>query len=136
MQHSDVILILQCHNGSTFGRRAAVLFHLSHGLVQVCQINRIHHWCSVGTEKSQPKGPSFQWETRLAECPTERWTRGLGFFLDQLNTSDLFFFSYTNSTFSDHTVRYSLICVDDATEVNDARCTNQLETANTKRIQQ
>ena len=42
--------------------------------------NRIHHWCSVGTEKSQPEGPPFQWETRLAEFPTERWTRGLGFF--------------------------------------------------------
>ena len=45
-----------------------------------CEINRIHHWCSVGTEKSQPEGPPFQWETRLAEFPTERWTRGLGFF--------------------------------------------------------
>ena len=45
-----------------------------------CGINRIHHWCSVGTEKSQPEGPPFQWETRLAEFPTERWTRGLGFF--------------------------------------------------------
>ena len=41
-----------------------------------CEINRIHHWCSVGTEKSQPEGPPFQWETRLAEFPTERWTRG------------------------------------------------------------
>ena len=41
-------------------------------------INRIHHWCSVGTEKSHPEGPPFQWETRLAEFPTERWTRGLG----------------------------------------------------------
>ena len=40
------------------------------------EINRIHH----GTEKSQPEGPPFQWETRLAEFPTERWTRGLGFF--------------------------------------------------------
>ena len=45
-----------------------------------CKINRIHHWCSVGTEKSQPEGPPFQWETRLAEFPTEQWTRGLGFF--------------------------------------------------------
>ena len=60
-------------------RRAASV-RLSLGLVRVCQINRIHHWCSVGTEKSQPEGPPFQWETRLAEFPTERWTRGLGFF--------------------------------------------------------
>ena len=42
----------------------------------VCEKNRIHHWCSVGTEKSQPEGPPFQWETRLAEFHTERWTRG------------------------------------------------------------
>ena len=56
------------------------IFYLSLGLVRVCEINRIHHWCSVGTEKSQPAGPPFQWETRLAEFPTERWTRGLGFF--------------------------------------------------------
>ena len=55
-------------------------FDLSHGQVCVCEINRIHHWCSVGTEKSQPEGPPFQWETRLAEFPTEGWTRGLGFF--------------------------------------------------------
>ena len=55
-------------------------FYLSLGLGRVCEINRIHHWCSVGTEKSQPEGPPFQWETRLAEFPTERWTRGLGFF--------------------------------------------------------
>ena len=43
-------------------------------------LNRIHHWCSVGTEISQPEGPPFQWETRLAEFPTERLTSGLGFF--------------------------------------------------------
>ena len=33
-----------------------------------CRQNRIHHWCSVETGKSQPEGPPFQ------------WTRGLGFF--------------------------------------------------------
>ena len=44
-------------------QRAAVhFFFISHGLVQVCEINRIHHWCSIGTEKSQPEGQSFQWE--------------------------------------------------------------------------
>ena len=52
---------------------------LATGLVLLIS-NRIHHWCSVGTEKSQPEGPQFQWETRLAEFPTERWTRGFGFF--------------------------------------------------------
>ena len=31
-----------------------------------CRIKRIHHWCSVGTGKSQPEGPPFQWETRIS----------------------------------------------------------------------
>ena len=64
------------------GLHAAVCF-LSFpraGTGTLCGINRIHHWCSVGTEKSQPEGPPFQWKTRLAEFPIERWTRGLGFF--------------------------------------------------------
>ena len=64
-------------------RRAAdvqlFVFYLSNGLACVCEINRIRHWCSLGTEKSQPEGPPFQWETRLAEFPTEWWTGGLGF---------------------------------------------------------
>ena len=62
------------HNNDVTDLRAASVwptcgcsfFYLSHGLVQVCEINRIHHWCSVGTVKSQPKGPPFQWETRLS----------------------------------------------------------------------
>ena len=33
-----------------------------------------------GKKKSQPEGQTFEWETRLAEFPTERWTRELGFF--------------------------------------------------------
>ena len=45
----------------------------------VFEKNRIHHWCSVGTEKSQPEGPPFKWETRLAEFSTERWTQGVFF---------------------------------------------------------
>ena len=91
-----------------------------------CKINRIHHWCSVGTEKPQPKGPTFQWETRLAEFSTERWTRGLGFFLEPLNTNDRFFFSYTT------TVRYSSVyyllmtSLRSMFTVNDARSINQL----------
>ena len=28
---------------------------------------RIHHWCSLGTGKSQPEGPPFQWERRLRQ---------------------------------------------------------------------
>ena len=42
-----------------------------------CGINRIHHWCSMGTGKYQPSGPTFQWETRQASG--ERWIRGLVF---------------------------------------------------------
>ena len=34
------------------------------------RINRIHHWCSVGTGKPQLEGPAFQWETRLVEFHT------------------------------------------------------------------
>ena len=79
------------------------IFHLSHELVRVREINRIHHWCSVGTEKSQPEGPPFQWETRLAEFPTGTVDPRVGIFLKPLNTNDRFFFSYTT------TVRYSTV---------------------------
>ena len=89
-------------------------FYIFHRLERVCEKNRIHHLCSVGTEKSQPEGPPFQWETRLAKFPTEWWTRGLGFFQEPLNTNDRFFFSYTT------TVRYSTVYVSvgDVTEVD------------------
>ena len=40
----------------------------------------------------------------------------VGIFLEPLNTNDRFFFSYTN--FSDRTVWYSIITVDDVTEVD------------------
>ena len=118
-----------------YARQATVGF-LYFSLVGICEINRIHHWCSIGTEKSQPEGPPFQWETRLAEFSTERWPRGLGFFLEPLNTNDRFFFSYTT------TVRYSTVWYLLVTSlrsmftVNDARCTNQLETANKQCIKQ
>ena len=36
----------------------------------------------MGTEKSQPEGPPFQWEKGLAEFLNEQGTSGLGFFLD------------------------------------------------------
>ena len=84
MQHGDVILTLQWHHGSTCDQRSAdvrlFFFYLSQGLVRVCEINRIYHWCPVGTGKSQHKGPPFQWEMKHAKFPTERWTQGLGFF--------------------------------------------------------
>ena len=102
MGHGDIILKLQWRHGSTCG---CSFFYLSLGLVRVCEINRIHHWCSVGTEKSQPEGPSFQWETRLAEFHTERWTRGLGFFWNHWTPMIDSFFSYTT------TVRYSTVFI-------------------------
>ena len=85
----------------------------------VCEKNRIHYLCSVGTDKSQPEGPPFQLETRRAEFPTEQWTRGPILFL----------------IYHDRTVQYCVIhvSVGDVTEVdvyNDACCTNQLEKAN------
>ena len=108
MRHFDVILTYD----DVRERRAAVRFYLVHGLVRVCEINRIHHWCSVGTEKSQPEGPRFQWETRLAEFPTGTVDPRVGIFLKPLNTNDRFFFSYTT------TVRYSVLFVGDVTEID------------------
>ena len=46
---------------------AVRFFYLFHGLIQVCEITRIHHWSSVGTGKSKSVGPAFQREMRLAE---------------------------------------------------------------------
>ena len=53
MRHSDLILTLQWRHGPMCDHRAAdmrlFVFYLSHGLVQVCEKTRIHHWCSVVT---------------------------------------------------------------------------------------
>ena len=68
MRHGDVILTLQWRHRSTWGQLAVdvriFVFWIFPGLVWVCEVNRIHHWCSVGTGKSQPEGQKFQWETR------------------------------------------------------------------------
>ena len=55
------------------------------------QINRIHHWCSVSTRKSQPKDPPFQWETQQASFPTGMVDPRVGIFLSTLNTNDGFY---------------------------------------------
>ena len=60
------------------------------------RINRIDHWCSVGTGKSQPEAPPLQWETRLALFPTGTVDPRVGIFLSQLNTNDQFFFSFSH----------------------------------------
>ena len=113
MRHGDITF--KHYNDVRDQRIASVrlfVFYLSLGLVWVCEINRIHHWCPVATEKSQPEGPLFQWETRLAEFPTEQWTWGLGFFWKHWKPMiDSF------SHIPDHRVRYS-ISVGDVTEVN------------------
>ena len=55
------------------------VFYLSLGLVRVFELLESIVGVQWGAEKSQPEGPPFQWETRLAEFPPEGWTRGLGF---------------------------------------------------------
>ena len=50
------------HNAAD-GRRPAVRFFLSFPQAGMGEINRIHHWCHVVTEKFQPEGPPIQWET-------------------------------------------------------------------------
>ena len=61
---------------------------------------------------------------------------GWDFFLEPLNTNGRFFFSYTT------TVRYSTVfyllmtSLGSMFKVNDARCVNQLETANNQRMKQ
>ena len=61
---------------------------------KVCEKKRIHHWCSVGTGKSQPEGPPFQWETRLRRV--SHWNGGPeGWdFPVPLYTNDRFYFSH------------------------------------------
>ena len=64
-KHSDVI----CNSRFTPPSRFKTTFPCtgqSHGnSCRVCKKNRIHHWCSLETVKSQPKGSPFKWETRL-----------------------------------------------------------------------
>ena len=54
-------------------------FYLSQGLVRVCEINRIHHWCSVGTEKSQPEVPPFSGKRGLPSFPLNGGPEGWDF---------------------------------------------------------
>ena len=83
------------------------------GWYGVCDTNRIHHWCSVGTGKFQLEGLPFQWETRLAEFPTERWTRGLGFFWNHW-TVMINYFSHIPTL---HLMTYCIIFFGDVTEL-------------------
>ena len=67
----------------------------SHISTVFTEINRIHHWCSEGTGKSQPEGPPFQWEMRVAEFPNATVDPRVGIFLSTLNINDQLFFSHT-----------------------------------------
>ena len=62
--------------------------------IDLGDIKRIHHLCSVGTGKSQPEGPPFQWETRLRSV--SHWNGGPeGWdFPVPLYTNDRFYFSH------------------------------------------
>ena len=48
----------------------------------------------MGTEKSQPEGPTFKWETRLDEFPTGAVDPMISIFVSSLKISDRFFFSH------------------------------------------
>ena len=49
----------------------------------------------MGAGKSQPEGPPFQWETRLAEFPTRTVDPRVVVFLSTLNINGRFVFSHT-----------------------------------------
>ena len=72
----------------------------STNITQYCTVlswymrKRIDHWCSVVPEKSQPSGPTFQWETRQASFPTGTLGPRVGIFLSPLYTNDGFYLSY------------------------------------------
>ena len=42
-------------------------------------INRIYHWCSVGTEKSQPEGHRSSWKRGLPSFPLNSGPEGWDF---------------------------------------------------------
>ena len=78
----------------------------------------------MGTEKSQPDGPPFQLETRLAEFLTEWRTRGFRIFLEPLNTNNRIDYwcsvvpEKSQTHIPIHTGQYSIVYVDDVTEVD------------------
>ena len=89
--------------------KTAEYYNLLHVYECPCRINRIHHWCSVETEKSIPEGPPFQSETRLAESPTGTVDPRVGIFLELFGI----FLIY-----HDRTIQYCVIFVGDVTEID------------------
>ena len=77
----------------------------------------------MGTEKSQPEGPPFQLERGLPSFSQLR-TRGFGIFLEPLNTNNRidYWFSVvpekSQTHIPIHTGQYSIVYVDDVTEVD------------------
>ena len=84
-------------------------------------------------------GPTVPKGTRLAEYLTERLTQGLGYFLE--SEHQLYSFSHISIlnlvTVRYGTVQYLLVTsLRSMFTVDDARCLNQLETANIQHIEQ
>ena len=89
MRHGDVILTFQCRHGLTCDQRVADVrvfaFHLSHGLVWVCEINKIHRGVQWGQKYPNLRANSSSEKRGLSSFPL-----GLGFYLEPLNSNDYF----------------------------------------------
>ena len=90
---------------STFLRIFFLLCPCKRAVMWSCKINRIHHWCSVGTKNPNPRATS-QWETRLAEFPTGIMDPRVGIIMFPRNINDGFIFSHIIWR---STVRYLLV---------------------------
>ena len=67
----------------------------------VCEKNKIHHWCSVGTEKSQPEGPPSSGKRGLPSFPLNGGPEGWDFFGTTEHQWSILFLIY-----HDRTVQY------------------------------
>ena len=65
LRNDDVTCLSMCH---------CTVFIFPLGWNGVCELNRIHHWCSVGQENPNPRTHYSSW--KLGKL---RWTWGLGF---------------------------------------------------------
>ena len=74
------------------GQNAAVRFNLSHGLLRVCEIIRIHHEYQGGIEKSVPR--ITNWHHEACQVMTNGYREGR-IFLSHPNTNNGLFFLLT-----------------------------------------
>ena len=82
---------------------------LQNVLSAVVEINRIHHWCPGGTEKSQPKAPRSSGKQGLPIFPLNDGPEGWNVSGTTEHQWSILFLIY-------QTVRYSIISVGDVTE--------------------